>query len=166
MRSFICGFSRAKSPYAVGSTVIQLVEKRDFSHAYISYIDNETGVRMIAQASHGYVNLVNYDIFIKSNIIAEEYEITCTDQEYKDILKFIFENLGKKYSRTQLVWIGIKKIFRMEFKKSLNADVAFICSEWASRICQMAKIEIKGELDYVTPSDLQTIISSLYTRKN
>lgn len=161
MKSFVLGFSRVESWTAIGSRVIQLIESRPFSHAYISYLDDDTDVEMIAQASHGYVNLVNYNIFKQNNTIIDEYIIECSDEDFKSILKFIDLNLGKEYSQIQLLWIGLKKLFHIEMNQDLNKDAAFICSEWASRICQIAGIEVPGDLDYVTPSDLHEIIIKL-----
>lgn len=161
VRRFIVGFSKAVSWYAIGSRIIQLVECRNFSHAYILFIDEITDVEMVAQASHGYVNLVNYSIFCKHNVIVEEYEIECTDVEFKEIQKFINMNLGKPYSKLQLFWIGIKKLFNVELRIKEDKDSGFICSEWTSRICQIAGIEVVCDQDYITPSDLHEIIIKL-----
>lgn len=165
MNSFFVGFSRAKSPWKIGSSIIREVEKRDFSHAYIKYIDPLTGITMVAQASHGSVNIVNYDIFLQQNIVVEEYEITCTLEQYKEILIFICKNAGKPYSTFQLVLIGIKKIFGIELNIR-NKDAKYICSEWAATICKIAGVPVPEELDYQTPSDLNTLLKNLGYIKN
>lgn len=155
----IIGFSRAKSPWKIGSKVIQLVEKRPFSHAYMKYTSSYTKVDLVSQASHGMVNCFNYDIFLEDNVVVEEYEFECSDEQFKVIKTFIDSNIGKPYSRMQLVWIGVKKILHIQ-PKIENGDAAFICSEWAKRICEVAGIIIKSEDDYITPSDLNTLIKS------
>jgi hypothetical protein len=163
---FIIGFSRARSCLKIGSKIIQLVEARNFSHAYVKYIDSRTNIEVISQASHGIVNLVNSQIFIKDNILVEEYEIECSEEQFKKIELFIYSNLGKPYSEFQLALIGVKKIFHFT-PKIKNHDEAFICSEWAKRVCEIANVELSDmiEDDYVTPSDLNTMIKNISIAK-
>lgn len=157
---FEVGFSRAKSPWKIGSAVIQEVEKRNFSHAYIKFLDPYTQILMVAQASHGMVNVTNYEVFKQDNIIVEEYTINCSETDYKNIVTFIYNNTGKPYSKFQLILIGIKKIFKVEINIR-NMDKEYICSEWAARICSIVKIETPLNLDYYTPSDLNTLLKNL-----
>lgn len=161
----IVGFSKAKSIWKVGSTIIRAIEKTKFSHAFISYTCPLTQVDLVAQASHGMVNQCNLDIFRLENIILEEYEIDCTDDQFIDMLRFINLNLGKDYSTLQLLLIGIKKILHIEIK-TVDQDTSYICSEWAFRICQMFGIEYDGNSDYMTPSDLNRLVKEKYGKIN
>ena len=164
MKKIIIGFSRAKSPWAIGSKVIQEAEKRNFSHAFIKYEDPVTGLIMISQASHGMVHDCYIDEFLKSNIIVEEYEIDCTDTEWLDFYIFNRKHQGVKYSMTQLLGLSIVKLFRIKlwFK---NGDAEFICSEWAARICKIVNKPMPNELDAITPSNLREILINLQIRK-
>lgn len=153
----IVGFSKAKSIFKIGSTIIQKTDCREYSHCYIRHTNKITQVELIAQASHGFVNLVNKDIFTEENIIIKEYSIPCTDAQHLDILTFIDNNLGKPYSRLQLILIGIKKILHFEIKY-YDRGASYICSEFAARICSFANIKVPVELDYVEPSDLDKIL--------
>lgn len=157
----IVGFSRAKDSFKFGSTIIRLVEKQPFSHAYIRYECPITQVMLVAQASHGLVNQCNFDIFLLDNVIVEEYEIECNQSQFIDMLKFIHLNLGKPYSTTQIILIGIKKLFHIEIDIK-NQDTKYICSEWAYRICEMFGILYVGNLDYMTPSDLNKLVKDKY----
>lgn len=160
MSTLIIGFSRSKSPWKVGSQAIQLSEKRDFSHAYIRYTCTLTGVDVVAQASHSYVNEMNFDIFKEHNIVVEEYELPCTENDYISVLKFIRTNLGVDYSKLQIFFLAIKKLLRFEVKV-YNRDKQFICSEFAARICEITGIRVPTHLDYFTPSDLNTLIKDI-----
>lgn len=154
----IIGFSRAKSPYKIGSKIIQWVEKRPYSHSYIRFADPITGSHMIAQASHGYINIVNHRYFIAENEIVKEYLITCRDVAFEQLIsRYITEHLGEKYGYLQLLLIGIKKIFKFEITK-YNISKFQICSEFAGNICKLLNLKIQGNLDYLTPSDLDTLL--------
>jgi hypothetical protein len=154
----IIGFSRSKSPFKLGSKVIQLVEKRPYSHAYIRFAHPTTGSHMIAQASHGYVNIVNNRYFIEENIVTKEYIINCKDILFQEtILKYITEHLGQKYGYMQLLLIGIKKLFKFEIK-TYNIAKYQICSEFGANICKLLNVSIPENLDYITPSDLEQIL--------
>lgn len=156
----VIGFSRALKPYQILSKIIMAVEKRDYSHAYIKYQCPITNVMMVCQASHGYVNEMNLDIFLKHNIISHEYTIELTNEEFVDFLTFTKENLGVKYSVKELFLISIKKLFHITIN-NYDGDESFICSEWAARILKKLKLFNQDKLDYITPSDLDTILKNL-----
>lgn len=160
MKTLTVGFSRSKSPWKVGSQAIQISEKRNFSHAYIRYECLLTQVQIVAQASHGFVNEMNYDIFQEHNIVCEEYVLECSDEHFIDVIKFIRKNLGVDYSKMQIFFLAIKKLLRFEVKE-YNKDKEFICSEFAARICQIAGVTVPSYLDYFTPSDLNTLIKDI-----
>lgn len=159
MNKVILGYSRSRSPWKIGSKVIQETEKRNFSHCYIVYICPITGVKIVSQASHGFVNEMNYDIFCIQNVVVEEYSFNCSDEQFLTILKYMKLNLGKPYSKLQLVLIGIKKLLHFEINIR-NGNEAFICSEWQANIAKMMGIEVPDELDYETPSDINLVIKN------
>lgn len=157
MKSVSICFSRAKSDYAIFSKGIQLLEKRRYGHAFVKYVCELTGVTIVAQASHGLVNKMSYDIFLLSNTVVKEYKLSCEDSEYVKLLTFIKKNLGVSYGGTQIFLILIKKLFALEIK-SYNKDKYFICSEFAAFACSILSIKVPEHLDYVTPSDLDTLL--------
>jgi hypothetical protein len=153
----IVGFSRAKSIFKFGSTAIQLAEKRNFGHAYIRYFSEEKQSEIVAQASHGFVNEMNFDIFKDTNIVVKEYILECTPEQFAMVMKFIGSKLGTLYSQMQIILIAIKKVLRFQINK-YNQDKYFICSEFAAIICRILGIQVPKELDYFTPSDLDTLL--------
>lgn len=154
---FSIGFSRSKSPWKIGSFVIRETEKREFSHSYIKYIDPLTNIVLISQASRGQVNITNYDIFLKDNIVVVEYEYEANEEQTKLIMEDIYSHIGKPYSMTQLVLIAIKKILHIEINLR-NKEDEFICSEWCAKIAKRLNISIPEELDYLTPSNLEMLV--------
>lgn len=158
----IIGFSRAKSPWKIGSKIIAEAEKRDYSHAYVKIINPFTKITLVYQASLGMVNMYNYNLFLEHNTVVEEYTMTATQENYKEILTFLHSNVGKPYSKTQVMFLSIKKLLGFEVKYQ-NKDEEFICSELAVRVIE---IVIPGttydtSIDYVTPSDLNRLVNQL-----
>lgn len=157
----VIGFSRAKDSWKLGSKIIAESEKRDYSHAYIKIIDLVTEVPLVYQASLGMVNVYNYDLFLEQNVVVEEYVIRASQTQYKEILTFLHKNLGKPYSRTQVLMLSIKKLLRFEVDYK-NGDESFIYSELAARIILMVMPdENVNNLDYYTPSDLNKLVNEL-----
>lgn len=159
MKKIVVGFSKSRSPWKIGSKIIADVEARDFSHAYVKYNCILTDEVIISQASHGYVNEMNYDVFQVHNIVVHEYEIECQDSDFIEMLKFMRKNLGLPYSKMQIFFISLKKLFGFKINV-YNRDKEFICSEWAARICKILKITVPEELDYFTPSDLNELLKN------
>lgn len=153
---YIC-FSRAKSEYAVFSKGIQLLEKRKYGHAFIRYTDTLTGVTMVAQASHGIVNEMNYDVFLTKNIMVKEYKLECNDVDFIKLMTFIKKNMGIPYGNSQILMILVKKLINFEIE-SYNKEKYFICSEFAGFACSILNLQMPEHLDYVTPSDLDTLL--------
>lgn len=160
--SIIVGFSRSKSPWKVGSTVIQKVENRPFSHVYIKYQDPITGVMLIAQAGHGFIHEISETHFNEKNIVVKEYLVECKESDLKNVLIFIKNNLGIPYSTIQILLIGVLKIFKTNIKSD-NKDAAFICSEFAARVCTILGIGVGSikNLDTFTPSDMNELMLKL-----
>ena len=119
---------------------------------------------MISQASHGMVHECCLEEFLKANIIAEQYEITCSDEQFLEFLIFNKKHLGAKYSRLQIVGLALVKLFHIKqwFK---NGDEEFICSEWSARVCQILNEPMPSDLDSFTPSDLREQLRKLQVKQ-
>lgn len=154
------GFSRARSKLALGSKVIQLVDKRDYSHCYIKYNHPVTGLTIITQAAHGFLNQFSLGIFLLDNVIVKEYEFNVTKDQYIAMLSYIHLNLGRKYGYFELVKIAIKKLFKIQVDRG-DGDKTYICSEFAARICEILNILPTESRDYLEPSDLDTLLTNI-----
>lgn len=161
--SFIIGFSRAKSPWKLGSKVIQIVEKRPFSHTYIQYQCPVSHYQMITQASHGFINEMNLDEFKIDNLIVKQYRLNCSKDEFLNIFNFNRKNLGKKYSRIQLFVIGFMKLIRSKKPIYVDGNDKDICSEWVAKLARFTGYltGVPDILDTFTPSDLENLLSEL-----
>lgn len=159
MTKLTFGFSKSKSFWKIGSQIIREIEKRDYSHAYIRYYSDEKQCEMVAQASHGYVHEISYENFKIDNIVVKEYCLEVTPSQFKLVMSFIGEKLGSIYSKMQILLIAVKKILLFEIKQ-YNKDKYFICSEFAAMVCIILEIKVPQNLDYCTPSDLDTLLSN------
>jgi hypothetical protein len=92
------------------------------------------------------------------------YSIPCDAIKFRDVLKFINENLGRPYSFLQIVAIAFKKLFHVELPYE-NKDEAFICSEFAKRILDIAGFTEHSKDDYITPSDLEELMRNLKSKE-
>lgn len=156
--TLIIGFSKAKNWWAIGSNSIQIAEKRNFSHCYVRFQCELTGADLIAQASHGRVNIINFSAFEEANTVVQEFDFDITAEKMHHVLSYIYENLGVSYSRLQLILIAIKKTLRFEINVH-NKDESFICSELAGRVCEILNILVLEDQDYLTPSDLHKLLT-------
>ncbi len=153
----IVGFSKSRSCLAVGSLAIRLAEKRPYSHAFIKHKSPITGEYIVTQASHGSINQQNLNVFLNKNEIIEEYSYEISQEDFKKLLKFIHQNLGKPYSRLQICILTIYKLFKIKVNYQ-NHDDAFICSEFTARILEVLGLLNTCDEDYITPSDLHKLI--------
>lgn len=152
------GFSKAKSWWAIGSKAIAMAEKRPFSHSYVKYNCPVTGIELVVQASHGCVNITNYERFKITNIVVEEYTFEVDSDRFQGFMEYINRMVGAPYSTTQILCLAIKKVFRIELNVH-NKSLEFICSELSSKICEVLEIlEPVVDQDYITPSDFNKLI--------
>lgn len=160
----IIGFSRSKSVFKIGSLAIQLAEKRKFSHAYFRYECPFTNLDIVSQASHGYVNEIEYSIFKEDNVVVEEYELQISNVEFQVLLLYLRSSLGKKYSKLTIFVISILKLLSIKKQIYIDGDQKDICSEYIARGAKIISYitNLPTVLDTYTPSDLNTCIKSIY----
>ena len=157
------GFSRNKAWYKVGSTAIELVEKRPYSHAFIRHTDPFTSRDMIAQAAHGMVNEMSFVRFCEDNTVVKQYDFDITPDQYKTLIEAIEDNLGVPYGYMELIWIAIKKLFHVEVNIH-DHDDTYICSEFVGRLLEILNIIKPADLDFLTPSDLDKLIQAHFNK--
>lgn len=162
-------FSRSQKPLAIGGWAIAESEKRPYSHTAILYKCPITGEMMIFQASLGMVNCFNYEIFKEKNKVIKKYKLDCSFEKFVEFYTFKQKRLGRAYSKAQLVWIAVNKLFQLKswpgelYKLVTNGEKSFICSEIAAISCMILNIQLSDvlknkPLDFITPSDLDRIL--------
>jgi hypothetical protein len=156
MKTITIVFSRAKAWYKIGSKIITESEKRDYSHVAL-LISTDHG-KFVLQASGNYINMITEDAFLRDNTICNTVSIELHNIQYKNITHYAMSKLGVYYSKTQLFLLAIKKLLKLELSYS-NEEKAMICSEYVIRSLEHGmKINVKIKRDYITPSDVETIL--------
>ena len=87
MEKIYIGFSTHKG--SLLSKTIQLVEGSNYSHVYIRR-KSKYG-EYVYQASGLQVNFMNIDIFLKNNLIIEEYEFELPDDKKEKLIAFFMK---------------------------------------------------------------------------
>lgn len=156
---YAIGFSRSVVSFPIVSDLIRKIEKRPYSHAYVRMVDPYTGRDIVFQASGKSVNRCNYEVFQTHSQTVKEYEIECSDVEFKETYTWLSDQLGKPYSRAQMFWLLIKKAFHVSGKVN-NGDAEYVCSELAAKVLKIKRIPLPKFEDEITPSDLDRILES------
>lgn len=150
MPKMVVGFSRPKK-FKIGSYFIRAWQGFvPYSHVYLKFENKWLGVDVVYQASHGAVNCVEYNNFISSNIVIDEFMIDMSDDSIRQAVRSCIFLLQKPYGYLGLFKLICKKLFKIEAKgdgiKSLH------CSELACIICP--DLAINKDPDFVEPIDL------------
>lgn len=153
------GFSSPTTKFVPFAWAVQAIEKRPYDHVYVRIQEPLNGQWMIFQASKEMVNMYSISWFLNSNEVIKEYEIPCTNDQYKDLWQFAMDNLGVPYSTKQIIGILFRKLFRMN-QIFPNGTSGEICAELAARVCIMLGFTPKEDLDIITPSDLDYFLES------
>jgi len=164
MKKIYIGFSKPTTKLPLFAWLIQFVEKTPYDHVYIGIEEPMYNNYMIFQASKEMVNLYNPDIFAQTNKTIKEYELSCTDDQYKDIWLFAINNLGTPYGLSQDFGILISKIFKTKQLFS-NKTKEEICSELAARVCNILGIKINEDFDLIDPKEMDKILQDAKVRQ-
>jgi hypothetical protein len=132
------GFSKAKSKWAFLSKLIMWCQEVPFSHVYMRVDSQSLQRSLIYQASGLKVNFENKGIFDSHAQIVSEFELDVEQETYKKVMQFAIDNVGKPYSKKQLIGMAFVSLGR---KMGLNLKNpykdrrdAFICSELVADI--------------------------------
>ncbi len=159
------GFSSPKNKLMPFAVAIEKLENRKYSHVYIKYNEVNYNLPMVLQASHGIVHEILFEKFIKTNNLIKEYSFNLNQQETLEFEAFRIQVLGSKYGWLQILAIFWRKLTHLQNPMS-KAITTFICSELgAFFLTKIKKIEIKSNLNDITPSDLDIILMELKNGK-
>ena len=133
--------------FKIGAELIKLYQGTNFSHVLI--IDGD----LVYQASHGLVNCMHIDNFLKSNKIITFYEI---DNSLVD-MEFVKQQLGKEYAYNQILLIPILKLVKA--KLNGNNNNKFICSEYVGKALRLEWVD-----DLTTPLEIDNYLKTHYIK--
>lgn len=149
------GFSTPKRQNPL-SYLIKLIEGTPFSHAYIA-LRVEPGINVIYEANTLGLHFKSYRHFKIDNTIIKEYPLQIDNEQYNDLLSFLFNDSGKPYSVYQLIGIlvyRIGKVFGKTWKITRDGTTQQVCSEVIAGILHVIDPSFVVDFDYATPKDL------------
>ena len=155
MKSFIVGFSKAKSPWKIGSQVIREVENRDYSHVYIKFYSKSLDRTLIYEAVGSGVRFIGQEKWKNHAIEMHSYDLEISDESYIKLMQFCVDNAGEEYAFCQNLGVVIAKVFNLEknpFQKGQN------CSEITGELLKLEGFRICKDINLVTPKDIKRIL--------
>ena len=164
MAKIIVGFSLPNKwkPY---SWLIQTLLGTKYSHVYIKIYSEKFERNLIYQASKTMVNFMGTEIFLKDNVIYEEFEIEISDEKRTQLLQFAIDNAGKPYGFKAAIGMGLVKILSFVGIKIKNpfrdGTYSYVCSEIAAHILeQFNDADFGTEIDEITPPVVYNYLKS------
>lgn len=161
MKTLIIGFSKPKSNWAIGSFLIRLFEKCDFSHAFIRWHSESLDRDLIYQASHGMVHFISGSKFDDSVTTVTQYTFDLTPIQSKNIVQKCIDLAGTKYGTLQLFGMAFERItgIRNPFR---DGSRTYVCSELVGEVLkQIHSIDL--DLEYIGPKELKDLVSKIAT---
>lgn len=159
------GFSRHKG-FAPLSWLIMLIERTNFSHAYIKIYSESLNRSLIYQANNSGVWFIGEPSFLNKNIEVETYEFEISSTQKTKLLQFCVDNSGKSYGRLQLIGMSIVKLIKFLFNKDIrnpfsNGSTLYVCSELVLKALEeITNLNVQKQ-DNIGIFDLEKLVKSL-----
>jgi len=146
------GFSKRD---LIFSKMLRWIEKRPYSHCYISYVHPLTGQTLVLQAAEWNIHTVTKENFqkIHKNVIIKEYEFDISsDLDITNVLTFVNKVSGNPYGYRQLLGMAIVKVIAF-FGKSIKNPLGdgaktMVCSEFCANVLKVGKLIPNIDLAY------------------
>jgi hypothetical protein len=135
----------APNKFKIGAWLIKVYQKTEYSHVLI--IDGD----LVYQASHGLVNCMYIDNFLKDNVIIDRFDVPDSAVD----MTFVKKQLGVGYAVRQLIAIAVKYVTGIKLFSN-HADAKFICSEFVGQALRLPWID-----DYSTPKEIAAYLKGL-----
>lgn len=159
MKHFKIGLSTPKDQTAF-TEFIRSQQNVDFSHVYLAFYDIEVDRWVIYQATLKGVHFSNVEDFEHKNIIIDEYLFDITEEQKKDLKNWAIDNLDKKYSIKQLLYIYLYEDIglKLDFLKS---EDYWICCEAGARALRILNLITDVDYDLVDLRFMQETLEKL-----
>lgn len=83
----------------------------DFTHAYVGFIDD--GIPLVYHSTALGVHIIRRDVFLRGREVYAELSVPVTEKRFHEFRHEAFGNVGKPYSKRQLVGIGLVRLFEV-----------------------------------------------------
>lgn len=132
MKTIVVGFSKAKSKWEVGSTLIAWWMGEDFSHTYFKFKEDMFQDWTVNQSTGHGINYMAETSFLQNNVSVKEFSLNISDELYLEILTTCHVNAGVSYGYLQNIGILIVDLLakvKINVRKN-PLPIGINCSEW------------------------------------
>lgn len=160
MRVIKTGWSRPKrlwfKPFAILIIIYQSIKQRKLCPYSHNFQLLEGGY--VYQASHGEVNKVRLEDFLKDNKIVSIESFPVEDHTYDRVQGFLTLILGRKYGWASIVGIALNELFGIKWVGD-DGGKRFICSEIGFKMLMEMGYEFDSDIipDFVDPAMLREL---------
>lgn len=154
------GFSTTNNKFKIGANLIRWWIDAPFSHTYMEFNLPYIEDSLIFQAvGHG-VEIKPKNLFLKENVVVNEFTVTISQEKLVFVLNKFFNFIGSRYGFLQNVGSVFAKIFNLK-RNPINDGIN--CSELMAEIL----IDLDPEafcnfedLNLVTPKDVYIYLNN------
>jgi uncharacterized protein YycO len=153
----IIGFSKAKSPYKIGSWLIRKYLGTEYSHVYMNFHSCKFDRDIVYEAVGSGVRFVGIKEWKKHATVVVQYDIEISDTSYIKLMQFCIDNSGRDYGFLQNIGIVFARLFKLTknpFKSGVN------CSELLADILELEGYKWGIPKDLITPKDIENSLLS------
>lgn len=141
----IVGFSTAKK-FNIFSWAIKTMEKTNYSHCYIKFYSESFECWLIYHASHTCIHFLSEENFTAKSNILEEYEITLSDEQKKNLVRNAINRSGILYGIFEILGMAITRIFKLWFNKKIHNPFS---DKEKTQVCSdLLYYELKDIIDF------------------
>jgi hypothetical protein len=158
------GFSRPKNwkPYA---EAIMWVDKSNYDHCYLEFLNSDWGVSLIYQSSGLRTNFMGEEYFDSINIEVEKYEMNLPDDVINKLGKLCVQREGRPYGVVEVIGKALVilafLIFRKKIKNPFKTSDTDCITEVSVLISQGLGIDVPIDMQTVTVKPFRDWIASL-----
>lgn len=166
MKQIVIGFSKASTPRPIFSWLIMWALKTPYSHVYLKYQDDYLDRTVYYQASHTLVNYMTPPTFLGQEIVIEEFVFNVSDDNFKAIRQFAFDQAGKPYGTMQIVglaWVLICAKLGFKVRNPFRgAGTTWICDQLIMGILdECDNIDLPEDVNDMDPLDAYNLVVTL-----
>jgi hypothetical protein len=153
MKTITIGFSKPKNRLLpIGSWLIRLYQKTEYSHVYLEFYSESTNRGLIYEAVGSGIRFIGTKQWELHAQEVKSFTISITNCNYVELMQFCIDNSGNEYGFLQNIGIFIADLFNLSknpVSKGMN------CSEVLGKILKLEGYLFDKEDNLLTPKDIE-----------
>lgn len=144
------------------SSTIRLVQGTKYSHVRITWTTS-SGRVVVYEASGLHVRFLGTLAQEQNKVeVIKKYKISFEREEYRKLVDTCLKYAHVKYGISQLIGIGLVKLFNLDKNPLSKGEYSQVCSEIVARILREAKgWELSTNLDIAGPKEIDEELQKL-----